>query len=185
MRPEGATGIKGNARIWINIKKSIELGAEFVSERDLIKDMKKLAEEQPEVLERSKKWQAAQIGEREVLFKGKIKGDAIDTIKTRKIRWFGRGFQILGLFLTAYDYGNATAESVKLNSSKPLIAESVRQTGSWGTAWAGAKVGIGLGALAGIKTGPGAIITGIGGGFIFGTAGYIGADWIADHIHRN
>ncbi len=36
-----------------------------------------------------------------------------------------------------------------------------------------------------IETGPGAILTGAIGGLIFGTAGYFGADWIADFIDEN
>jgi hypothetical protein len=36
-----------------------------------------------------------------------------------------------------------------------------------------------------IETGPGAIITGLVGGIVFGAAGYFGADWVADHIDKN
>ena len=42
-----------------------------------------------------------------------------------------------------------------------------------------------IGAGVGIETGPGAIITGLVGGIIFGTAGYFGADWVADHVYEN
>jgi hypothetical protein len=37
----------------------------------------------------------------------------------------------------------------------------------------------------GIETGPGAIITGAVGSVIFGTVGYLGADWIADFIYKD
>ena len=50
---------------------------------------------------------------------------------------------------------------------------------------AGFKVGGVVGAALGIETGPGAILTGAIGGIVFGTAGYFGADWVADHIYAN
>jgi hypothetical protein len=42
-----------------------------------------------------------------------------------------------------------------------------------------------LGGLAGVETGPGMVLTAIGGGLIGGTAGYFGADWIADWIYED
>ncbi|HIE9781355.1 TPA: hypothetical protein ACXRZB_002721 [Klebsiella pneumoniae] len=50
---------------------------------------------------------------------------------------------------------------------------------------AGAKIGTVAGAAVGIETGPGVVLTGLIGGVIFGTAGYFGADWVADHIDEN
>lgn len=47
------------------------------------------------------------------------------------------------------------------------------------------KIGGAAGAAVGIETGPGAILTGAVGALIFGTAGYFGADWIADYIDPN
>lgn len=61
----------------------------------------------------------------------------------------------------------------------------IRRVGGWGSAVAGAKIGGIAGAAIGIETGPGAIITGAIGAIIFGTAGYFGADWIADQIDEN
>lgn len=68
---------------------------------------------------------------------------------------------------------------------KPITAESIRQIGGWGGAIAGMKAGGLAGAALGIETGPGAILTGAAGALIFGTAGYFGADWIADFIDSN
>jgi hypothetical protein len=39
--------------------------------------------------------------------------------------------------------------------------------------------------LEGNVPGPGAILSGFFGALIFGTAGYFGADWIADHLDAN
>lgn len=47
------------------------------------------------------------------------------------------------------------------------------------------KIGAVGGAVLGIETGPGAILTGALGGIVGGLAGYYGFDWIADHIDEN
>ena len=86
--------------------------------------------------------------------------------------------------LTAYDFEQATEKSFKAKSVKPISAEVIRQAGGWGGAIAGFKIGGLGGAAVGIETGPGAIITRLIGGIIFGSAGYFGADWVADHIDK-
>jgi hypothetical protein len=50
---------------------------------------------------------------------------------------------------------------------------------------AGFKIGAATGALLGVETGPGAIVSGLIGGIVFGGAGYFGADWVADYIDEN
>jgi hypothetical protein len=42
-----------------------------------------------------------------------------------------------------------------------------------------------LGAAAGVETGPGMVLTAIGGGLIGGVAGYFGGDWVADFIYED
>lgn len=97
----------------------------------------------------------------------------------------GRGLMVIGLVFTAADLGMAADRSITQRSFKPIGAETIRQVGGWGGAFAGGKIGFGVGALFGIETGPGAIVTGGVGALIFGAAGYFGADWIADHISPN
>jgi hypothetical protein len=97
----------------------------------------------------------------------------------------GRGLMVFGVILTVVDLGHAANRSVQQHSFKPIGAEVIRQAGGWGMAAAGTKLGFGVGALFGIETGPGAIVTGAIGAIIFGAAGYIGADWIADKISPN
>ncbi|WP_421648306.1 hypothetical protein [Klebsiella pneumoniae] len=70
-------------------------------------------------------------------------------------------------------------------SYQELVRTFLRQAGGWGMAVAGAKIGTVAGAAVGIETGPGVVLTGLIGGVIFGTAGYFGADWVADHIDEN
>ena len=48
-----------------------------------------------------------------------------------------------------------------------------------------AIIGGAAGAAVGIETGPGAVVTGFVGAVIFGVAGYLGADWVADFIDKN
>jgi hypothetical protein len=97
----------------------------------------------------------------------------------------GRVVQVLGIVLTAYDLEQASEKSFHAKSVKPISAEVIRQAGGWGAAVAGFKVGGIAGAALGIETGPGAVLTGLAGGIIFGAAGYFGADWVADHIDKN
>ena len=86
---------------------------------------------------------------------------------------------------TSSDLARATDQSFAQKSFKPVGAEVVRQVGGWGGAFAGGKIGFGIGALFGIETGLGAIVTGTVGAIIFGAMGYFGADMIADQISPN
>ena len=79
--------------------------------------------------------------------------------------------------MSVYDLGKAGQESYQKKSIVPIAKETVRQSGGWAGAWAGAEIGGAGGALVGIESGPGAIITGAVGAVIFGTAGFFGADW--------
>ena len=97
----------------------------------------------------------------------------------------GRVVKVVGIALTAYDLEQATEKSVATASVKPVSAEVIRQAGGWGGFVAGAKIGTVAGAAVGIETGPGAFLTGLVGGIIFGAAGYYGADWVADYIDEN
>jgi RHS repeat-associated protein len=181
MHPFGASNIEGDSLLWINIDRATALGSEFVSEEALSKDMEALVQEHPQrYTERAEMWRRAR--EREVLFKGVIDPRAIDTVPMRLLRYGGRGLQIAGAGLAAYDMAKATTESVRTESVKPVAAETLRQVGSWGLAWAGAKAGAAAGAAVG---GPGAVLTGLGVALAMGTAGYLGADWIADFVHPN
>jgi outer membrane lipoprotein SlyB len=95
----------------------------------------------------------------------------------RVVRVFAIGF-------TAYDLKLATEESIKQKSVKPISVEVVKQAGGWGGAMAGARIGFVAGAAVGIETGPGAFVSGAIGGIIFGTAGYLGATWLADYLQE-
>lgn len=89
-------------------------------------------------------------------------------------------FQNLGLAWTALEMSRAGTVSVKQRSIRPLAVESVAQAGSWAAGAAGFKAGGKLGAMVGLKTGPGMLVTAAMGACVGGLAGYVGAKRFAD-----
>lgn len=109
-------------------------------------------------------------------------------VQARQLRYLkigGRAFLVVGVLVDTYQMASAAAESVEQGSARPLAAQSVRTAGSWAMAWAGAKAGMLVGGALGIETGPGLVLTAIGGGIVGGIAGYLGADWVADFIYED
>jgi hypothetical protein len=109
-------------------------------------------------------------------------------VQAKQLRYLkigGRVFLVVGVAVDTMRMGQAAVQSHRQGSVKPLAAQTVRTAGSLAMAWAGAKAGIAAGGLAGVETGPGMVLTAIGGGLIGGTAGYFGADWIADWIYED
>jgi hypothetical protein len=105
--------------------------------------------------------------------------------KAKFVGRLGRALTVVGVIFTVKDVAAATQRSLDQKSYKPLAAESIRQVGGWGGAIAGGKAGFALGALFGIETGPGAIVTGALGAVIVGGAAYYGFDLLADQISPN
>ena len=118
-------------------------------------------------------------------FEGSLAGLEKSYGRARFVGRVGRVLTVFGAVLTVVELGHATRQSVDQRSLRPVNAELIRQTGGWGGAVAGAKIGFVAGAALGIKTGPGAIVTGAIGALIVGGIGYFGADWVADHVHAN
>ena len=87
---------------------------------------------------------------------------------------------VVGVIIDTAQLAAAGVTSYQQGSAKPVAAQAVRAGTGWALAWAGAKAGMALGAVAGVETGPGMVLTAIGGGLIGGVAGYFGGDWIAD-----
>jgi hypothetical protein len=109
-------------------------------------------------------------------------------VQAKQLRYLkigGRVFLVVGVIVDTAQMAGATVESFEKGSAKPAAAQAVRTAGGWAMAWAGAKAGMAVGALAGVETGPGMVLTAMGGGFVGGMAGYFGADWIADFIYEN
>jgi hypothetical protein len=89
-------------------------------------------------------------------------------------------FQSIGLAWTAVEMGRAGTISVRRKSIRPLAVECVAQAGSFAAGAAGFKAGGKLGAMVGLKTGPGVLVTAAVGACIGGLAGYVGAKRVAD-----
>lgn len=109
-------------------------------------------------------------------------------VQAKQLRYLkigGRIFLVVGIVVDTAQLGSAAVESIEQGTPRPIAAQAVRTTGSWAMAWAGAKAGILIGSAAGVETGPGLALTAIGGGIIFGIAGYMGSDWIADFIYED
>lgn len=188
--PQGAGGIKGSHKFYIDIAVLERHGAKIITVSELIDDLKVLKAEQPSTANRIDRLiNTIEKIEREVLIEGKAPPSAVMTehqyANMKKLNTLGKGLFVLGIALTVYDLGDATYQSVQKNSIRPISAEVIRQAGGWGAAWAGAKIGALGGAAVGIGTGPWAIASSAAGAIVFGFAGYFGADWVADYIHEN
>ena len=186
--PDGALKFKGE-KYYIDIDKAQQKGAKFIDEKALAQSMDDLAKTGAPFDGMAKRWKNVQFDlnhmEREVLFEGKVDASAIDNQMMRNLRYGGRGLQIFGIAATTYDVTKAGQKSYRTSSSKPLLAEGIRQVGGWGGAWAGFKTGAWMGGLAGLETGPGALLSALGGGIFMGGVGYYAADKVADKVDKN
>jgi hypothetical protein len=188
--PEGSPRFDGRS-VYIDIVKAKASGARLVSTNEILASLQQYKASNPHLAKRVDKIsQYVKSIDQEVLVHGeRVPASAVFNESTlRNVRVMGnvgRAVQVVGIVLTAYDLSVATDQSFKAKSVKPITAEIVRQAGGWGGAFAGFKVGGVAGAALGIETGPGAFVTGLVGGIVFGTAGYFGADWVADHIYWN
>ena len=115
--------------------------------------------------------------DKEVLLEGYVPPAAIKGATEMSLTRVFRVVEGVGLILSAYDLAKAGHESYEAKSVVPIAKETMRQSGGWAGAWAGAEIGGIAGAAIGIETGPGAMLTGAAGALIFGTAGFFGADW--------
>lgn len=188
--PEGSPRFEGKTII-VDIDKAVKSGAKLISTEAILKCLEDYKKQNPHLKKRIDRISNyVEDIDKEVLLHGKkIPASAIFTPETLKYtKYFTRGarvVQVTGIVFTAYDLEQATEKSIKNSSVQPITAEVIRQAGGWGAAMVGAKVGTAAGALVGVETGPGVILTGLVGGIIFGTAGYFGADWVADYIDEN
>jgi hypothetical protein len=81
--------------------------------------------------------------------------------------------QTVGIAWTAYEMTSAALDSVRRHTWRPLAVESVGQAGSWAAGVAGLKAGCKLGAVVGLSSGGGALVTATLGAGIGGLAGYV------------
>ncbi|MFC5474646.1 glycine zipper family protein [Paraherbaspirillum soli] len=187
--PNGAGDFLGK-KIYFDIEKLNKAGIKIISTEEIAKSLTEYKVAHPHTAPRIDKLiKAITEHEGEVLLHGeKIPAAAIftprslaaTTVSVRVVKVVG----VIGIVFTAYELEQATEKSIKVKSVKPISAEVIRQAGGWAGARAGFAIGGEIGALAGIETGPGAVVTGLVGGIIFGVGGYYGASWAADHIDK-
>lgn len=188
--PQGSPRFDGRS-VFIDIAKAKAAGARLVSTNEILTSLQQYKAANPHLTKRIDKFaEYVKSIDHEVLVHGqKVPASAVFNDSSMAVARFmgtaGRAVQVVGVVLTAYDLSVAADQSFKAKSVKPISAEVVRQAGGWGGAAAGFKVGGIAGAALGIETGPGAVVTGLVGGIIFGAAGYFGADSVADHIYKN
>ena len=183
--PHGAPNMNGRP-VYIDIAKARAAGVTIHSSEEIIADLYRLAQGNPQLKGRVDRLASViRNVEQEVLLEGNVPRGAIKSGRAMAMTRGLRFVSVVGVAFTAHDVGNATVRSVEEKSVAPLAAEGLRQAGGWGMGWLGMKAGCAAGALVGIETGPGAILACGVGGLVFGTAGYLGADWLADLISEN
>ena len=183
----GSANIKGTP-YWITVGSHKKSGGLLISNAELIKHADELIANNSKFGPRLDIWKGNQglFGiEREVLLKGDVPKLSVEGPLARALRYGGRGLQIYGMTMTVKDMTLATQKSIEKGSYKPVLAEGIRQGGSWALAVGGAKLGAGLGGAGGSITGPGAFVTATLGGIIGGGIGYFAGDLIADQIDEN
>lgn len=184
--PLGAQRFKGSP-FWIDVDRARAAGATFHETEEIIADLKRIAAKtrKPADLAKIEHFKKLVIGDKEVLIRGAVPAAAVKGAGAMALTRGLQGVQIVSFVVTAADLGRAGEKSIATGSVRPISAESVRQAGSWASAWATAKLGASVGALMGIETGPGAVLFAAGGAVAGGFFGYLGFDWIADHIDAN
>ncbi|MCH2045337.1 MAG: hypothetical protein MK212_14570 [Saprospiraceae bacterium] len=105
--------------------------------------------------------------EAEFLIKGKIPADAVDNVWTLSGKYGMKGLQLYGTAMSVYEMGTAGKKSWDTGSANPILKETVRQSGIWGGAYTGSKLGFSWGSRFGPwGAGIGTAVGGIGGGLL-------------------
>jgi hypothetical protein len=174
-------------RYWIDVETARASGATFHETHEIVTDLERIAGKTRKAADLAKvrAFKSLVAADREVLIRGAVPPTAVKGAGAMALTRGLQCVQIVGFVMTAVDLGRAAGKSVRVGSVQPLGAESVRQVGSWAAAWSGLKLGAAAGAWVGIETGPGALFFAAGGALLGGVGGYIGFDWIADHIDEN
>ncbi|MGI4829810.1 MAG: hypothetical protein ACRYFU_16690 [Janthinobacterium lividum] len=182
--PDGSPRMEGET-VWIDVKKLEAAGVTLYREGAIQADLDRIKAKakNPEFvakLERIR--ELSRDVDKEVVLEGFVPPAAIKGASAMKLTRAFRVVEGVGLILSAYDLAKAGHESYQTKSVVPLAEETIRQSGGWAGAWAGAEIGGAGGAVLGIETGPGALVSGAVGALIFGTAGFFGADWATKRI---
>ncbi len=88
----------------------------------------------------------------------------------------------LGVAADAHQMSKAIGRSVKSGTVRPAAAQATRSLTTWGAVWAGAELFGTGGALLGLETGPGAVVTSGVGALMGGFVGLFASEWLARRI---
>ena len=113
-----------------------------------------------------------------MLIEGNVPPQAIEGPGLRAFRGVSRSLLAVGIAYTVKDMIDATIQSIRQDSIRPILRETVRQTTTWELAISmggdGAAIGFALG-------GPvGAVVGGLIGSAVGGIAGWISGSWLSD-----
>lgn len=112
--------------------------------------------------------------ERDVLVKA--------TSELRGMRATGQLLLALGIVTDARQLSKAISKSVRSRNVRPAAAQATRSLTNWSAVWAGAELFGTGGALLGVATGPGAVVTSSVGALVGGYVGMFASEWIARRI---
>ncbi|MCU0650221.1 MAG: LysM peptidoglycan-binding domain-containing protein [Gemmatimonadaceae bacterium] len=186
LHPLGARRFHGDP-FFVDLGKAAASGVEIRYPADIVAELDRLVLRAASPIDVQKlRWlQRTVEHDAEVLFRGPVPAAAVRSARTELLLRGLQGVQLMGFAVTAVQLSHATQRSMTVGSLRPLSAEVVRQAGGWAGAWAGLQLGGATGALFGISTGPGALVTASLGSLIGGVTGYLGFDWMADHLDQH
>lgn len=158
--PAGSPRFEGK-QVYIDIAAAKRAGVKLVETSDVLRAIDQYGADYPHIKRKAERI-ARHISEtdKEVLPHGRAvprQGIFTETSLSRSLGLVKhvRVVQVFAVAFTAYDLAFATGESFHAQSVRPIAKEVVRQTGGWGAAYAGARLGAAAGALVGIEAGPG------------------------------
>lgn len=185
--PGGSPRFVGKS-IYIDIAKAKRSGATLIDTGDILRSLEQYRAQNPHLDRRITKIATyVRDIDKEILVKGKrVPASAVFTDRSLKATMgftkYARVVQVVGIVFTAYDLSVAADESFRTQRVQPIAKEVTRQTGGWLGGISGFRIGAAAGAMVGIETGPGAFVTGLIGGIVFGAIGYFGAEAAAERI---
>jgi hypothetical protein len=100
----------------------------------------------------------------------------------RSLRAPGHLMFALGIISDARQITGAIGRSIRSRTLRPAAAQATRSLTNWSAVWAGAELFGTGGALLGMATGPGAVVTSGVGALLGGYVGLVASEWIARRI---
>ena len=147
--PGGAPNINGEP-LWIDVDQVKANGGTILQNSDIIAALRQsgVSESQIQIYLNN------QSSEGEVAIASVVPSSAVNTEGMMYLRGFGQVLAIVGAVNTGISLGDALNESIDQGTPAPLAAETARQAGGCGGAWAGAEAFSGIGAGSELRAAP-------------------------------